>query len=434
MASILGIFSKFGSIIPRLRKKKTVIETLEDIDKKIKDYEKYKQRNEVNERKYIGALVLYSILFYIFGAIVYYIYLFPTNISDQVKTSIPFFISPILIYSLRRFLKWFFIKRTKSFSKKLEDLRLEKKTILEDVKEKETYKKAREILERFGDGVEISITPPSTPALNKTIASATPFNNTVISQQMPGTTLVHRNVRALQQNQMNTSKSALNSTINNNLNTTINRMGSSSSLASDAAPKPTQPIPTQTLGPVQQQQSQMVPPPQPPSSLGVSQARTLLPRPIITPNRTFFDKILDFIIGEGPNNRYALICKNCHFHNGMALKEEFEYVAFRCAYCLFYNEARKTKLNVPVLNNRSNRDSSKEIKTNTKLNESADSSLSTSDSLNDIDPMSENLGSDSNEIDQRKKSVSSEALKLDASGDKRKPLNDDQKEEEKIQE
>ena len=24
--------------------------------------------------------------------------------------------------------------------------------------------------------------------------------------------------------------------------------------------------------------------------------------------------------------RYALICKSCHFHNGMALKEEFEFV------------------------------------------------------------------------------------------------------------
>jgi hypothetical protein len=31
----------------------------------------------------------------------------------------------------------------------------------------------------------------------------------------------------------------------------------------------------------------------------------------------------------------------------MALKEEFEYVAFRCAYCLFYNESRKTKLTLP---------------------------------------------------------------------------------------
>lgn len=42
----------------------------------------------------------------------------------------------------------------------------------------------------------------------------------------------------------------------------------------------------------------------PPSGLAASaQVRTLLPRPIINPNRTFFDKLLDFIVGEGPNNR-----------------------------------------------------------------------------------------------------------------------------------
>lgn len=43
----------------------------------------------------------------------------------------------------------------------------------------------------------------------------------------------------------------------------------------------------------------------PPSSLAAAnaQARTLLPRPIVNPNRTYFDKLLDFIVGEGPNNR-----------------------------------------------------------------------------------------------------------------------------------
>lgn len=46
----------------------------------------------------------------------------------------------------------------------------------------------------------------------------------------------------------------------------------------------------------------------PPSGLAASaQARTLLPRPIINPNRTFFDKLLDFIVGEGPNNRYTIL-------------------------------------------------------------------------------------------------------------------------------
>ena len=35
---------------------------------------------------------------------------------------------------------------------------------------------------------------------------------------------------------------------------------------------------------------------------------------------------MEYLVGDGPNNRYALICSQCHSHNGMALKEEFEYI------------------------------------------------------------------------------------------------------------
>jgi hypothetical protein len=55
------------------------------------------------------------------------------------------------------------------------------------------------------------------------------------------------------------------------------------------------------------QQSSMPPPPSALSlAASATHTRTLLPRPIIAPNRTFFDKLLDFVIGEGPNNRLAV--------------------------------------------------------------------------------------------------------------------------------
>lgn len=67
--------------------------------------------------------------------------------------------------------------------------------------------------------------------------------------------------------------------------------------------------------------------------------------------------------------RYALICRRCHSHNGMALREEFEYISFNCCYCTFFNPgiilfsnhfnefsnhslfilARKMKLNSPPI-------------------------------------------------------------------------------------
>ena len=54
-------------------------------------------------------------------------------------------------------------------------------------------------------------------------------------------------------------------------------------------------------------------------------------------------QVVEYLVGDGPNNRYALICRKCHSHNGMALRDEFEYLTFRCAYCYHVNKAFKTK-------------------------------------------------------------------------------------------
>ena len=38
------------------------------------------------------------------------------------------------------------------------------------------------------------------------------------------------------------------------------------------------------------------------------------------------DRVVEYLVGDGPANRFALICRQCQSHNGMALKEEFEYI------------------------------------------------------------------------------------------------------------
>lgn len=407
------VFGKLGQILSR--RKKTTIETLEHLDKEIKELEKYKQKSEHNEKKYVGALLMYSIVLYIIGAVFYYIYLMPKKLADRLKTLIPFLIMPLMIYFIRRFLKWFYIKRYTYCEKRLSDLKEEKKNILEDVKEKETYKKAREILERFSEGVDVQITPPTSPVGNKSVLpNGTPqlmgnqsvrmaLNETMMNQSTmnpnnPNSTqLVYRNIRQIQlQNQ----SMAMSKKSGGNLNTTNANNTFQASSISEANINSNMPRPDQNSTP------------------GMNQARGTLPRPIIAPNRTMFDKVLDFLIGEGPNNRYALICKSCHFHNGMALAEEFEYIAFRCAYCLFYNEARKNKLVVPNQNSKSNADQ------NLNLSNTSTSNLSSAASFNDgteteptssnagpVDPVSEPLVSTTSLSANFKNSMKSSSLK-----------------------
>jgi hypothetical protein len=54
-----------------------------------------------------------------------------------------------------------------------------------------------------------------------------------------------------------------------------------------------------------------------------------MPRPILPRERSYLDKLVEYLVGDGPSNRYALICKQCESHNGMALKEEFEYFGMK---------------------------------------------------------------------------------------------------------
>ncbi|CAL8349126.1 unnamed protein product [Boreogadus saida] len=52
-----------------------------------------------------------------------------------------------------------------------------------------------------------------------------------------------------------------------------------------------------------------------------------LARPVLPRERGTVDRVIEYLVGDGPQNRYALICQQCFSHNGMALKEEFEYIA-----------------------------------------------------------------------------------------------------------
>lgn len=74
-----------------------------------------------------------------------------------------------------------------------------------------------------------------------------------------------------------------------------------------------------------------------------------MPRSILPRERSLIDRLVEGLVGDGPQNRYALICRECCSHNGMALKEEFEYISFRCCYCYRMNPARKVKANPPRL-------------------------------------------------------------------------------------
>ncbi|GAB4843709.1 hypothetical protein Ancab_013674 [Ancistrocladus abbreviatus] len=52
-------------------------------------------------------------------------------------------------------------------------------------------------------------------------------------------------------------------------------------------------------------------------------------------------RIAALLVGEDPTQCYALICGNCHMHNGLASKEDFPYVTYICPHCHAVNGPRQ---------------------------------------------------------------------------------------------
>lgn len=306
-----------GLILSRFRKKKSTIEILDDVDMQINKLQQFRRQNQERLKKLIGRLILYSIVLYIGAALIFYFYYLPPTWTKRLMYSSPLLIFPFLIWILKKFLHWFFVKRITKNDMALSELQEEKKKILEDVMEKETYKKAREILQKYDPARFKQLETPAivTPARSGTEGSAVRQRNVPSSvKQMPP------------------------------------MRPATPYPARHLTPRPRMNTPTAT--PRLPQDSQMRP-----RALATPQLNgnfeqirgPPLPRPILPRERSTMDRVLEYLVGDGPQNRYALICRFCHSHNGMALKEEFEYISFRCCYCYQMNMAKKQRPFAPKL-------------------------------------------------------------------------------------
>jgi hypothetical protein len=215
---------------------------------------------------------------------------------------------------LQRSLQWYFRWVLEGNEDRLKELRKEKRKILDKVKETETYKVARELLEQF-DPSSLKVddkgdSPPKTPLTS-------PGNQSVRFRGGGANTPLQSPLQRP-------------FTPNNRPITSLN---------------PSMPF-AGGMNPSQRPMPGMNPALHPAAAAAANTQRRLI-RPIISSDRGVVEKMVDYVVGDGPNNRYALICCWCRRHNGMALKDEFEYLAFMCCFCNAFNPARKFRTSAP---------------------------------------------------------------------------------------
>lgn len=330
-----------GIVFSRWRKKESLGEVLEALEKDLKALESSQQRTERLRKKFIGSLILYSILLYVVAALVCYFYDFPKSWKARAARSIPLLVFPVVVYLLKRVLHYVFVSRMSRNARRLEELKERKRQVLEEVMEKETYKAAKDLLDKYDPNSEI---------VKVEKKEVTPSSPMPAGMQSPGgttgTELRQRNAVP----KLGSPQAPLQRTISEpslaESPAQLNQSGTSKQLKDPLEPRKSNSlmnISSSSSGPsspmpqgLPHQRGSPLPVPRP--------AQPILPR-----ERTAMDKVVEYLVGDGPNNRYALICKQCCSHNGMALKDEFEYTAFRCCYCYHLNPARKQRPIAPKL-------------------------------------------------------------------------------------
>uniref|UniRef100_A0A023FW72 Endoplasmic reticulum junction formation protein lunapark n=1 Tax=Amblyomma parvum TaxID=251391 RepID=A0A023FW72_AMBPA len=300
-----------GILWSRFKHKPGTKELLDDIEKRVKNINEYKLNTERQQKRLVGALIFYSCLFYILCMVITYVWYFPRTLQGQVLCAVPLVLFPAVIVLLKKLLQWYFRRKIERKNEELTDLIKQKRSVLDNVMETETYKIAKEILEKY----DPDTLRKSVKLEEKTVRPLLGTESDVRRRMMPppvkggplrpGARLPHSNLKM-----------------------------PSSSLPS--APFEERRMMVVAPGVPRNGQQPHGPIPVPP-----------LPRPILPRERTAFDRVIDFLVGEGPGNRYALICNRCCSHNGMALKEEYEYLSFRCCYCFHWNQAKKQRPELP---------------------------------------------------------------------------------------
>lgn len=56
---------------------------------------------------------------------------------------------------------------------------------------------------------------------------------------------------------------------------------------------------------------------------------------------TWFDRLMDSLIGDDRMSKYALICPRCHSHNGLVRPEDYDSIQYSCPNCKLFVPARK---------------------------------------------------------------------------------------------
>uniref|UniRef100_A0A1B6MTM5 Endoplasmic reticulum junction formation protein lunapark n=1 Tax=Graphocephala atropunctata TaxID=36148 RepID=A0A1B6MTM5_9HEMI len=282
-----------GLIMSRFRRKPTTMEQLQTIEDSLMRIEDYKRHTERSQKRAVANVLIYGAALYILACVIVFVWYLPESWLVRLGLLIPLVLVPFIIYWMKRFISRYFNNKMVQANEDYADLQKKKKSLIDNVMETETFNKAREILAKYAP---------------------------------------ERLDKKLQDSYLNPEKVVA--------KTTDLRQRNNVNVTTSITPKPLPKLPAVIKMEMNNVNEKLLNP-----SYGLKP----LAKPMFNKERSFSEKLVDYLIGDGPENRYALICKFCGGHNGMALKEEFPFIAYCCCFCHEYNTARSKRPSAPKL-------------------------------------------------------------------------------------
>lgn len=315
-----------GLIISRFREKPSTRDTLERIEQELQNIEE-RRWDKIKREQFVIQILSFIPVTILIATVCFLIYPTSTSWRDKLLLCVPVIILNLVIWTCRKIVQWYSRWSLDNEEASLRKLRKEKRRILEMVCETESYRVAAELLEKYDPkqlrrrerGPERPTSPVNTTLTKISASPIRPANN---YQNFPSSFQSQPTVPAPPPPTPITKPASKAGTVN----TTV----SSFPITSTTVTHPVQlnatisnPHNTSITSPI----------------VAASSVQGRPVRPILSKERTIFEKLVDWVVSDGPDNRFALICRYCYGHNGMSLAEEYETINFRCCYCYNLNTA-----------------------------------------------------------------------------------------------
>ncbi|KAJ1923118.1 hypothetical protein IWQ60_006089 [Tieghemiomyces parasiticus] len=298
-------------------------QVLADLDEKIRRSQAHLAEIKLREKKWGVVFLIYAVFAYALYVLLFYAYL--NQHHEPLQTWLfkfaPVAIGPFAIYYVRKIIHLWYRRRQASAEAYVVTLKGKQRAKVEELKKKTAYYSTKNLLERY-DLPRTPVDPakptrgqrPGNPAVPSAVAG---------TKRPPASSPAGPagNLRQRLPIQGSGGPPTTNLT---------GRPGPGPSPLSPQGPVPLGPgSPSPALGPH---------PRMPPASMAAGNSPQ---------SRAWYDKLVDKIVGdEGPETKYALVCRNCFAHNGLVLPDEIQHTQYVCPKCGYFNGRKDGK---PIL-------------------------------------------------------------------------------------